>query len=480
MRFKTVLAALLACAAICASCSPQTGGPSRFAEQTTSVLHVYADGTNGSDTYDGTAATNTPGTLVGPKKTLTAVIDLVPYLVKHNTAVHLAGTFDTQASATLERWVYEAATLIVDGGPTLTTVVDNGGNPWTADVHSASSIGLTTLGWTPDQYAGYWVQIVDGPCAGQTRRIHSHTATTITPGRNWSGDPGLANFRVVRPTTTLTSSTSATPSALLLSTAGRGYTVIQNLYLAGTQSRIAGYGLAAPASRVIISHVVHDGTYLFPINFQSANVALNSARYSTATFAGESANTYSAAGASLRGAAATGFNATNSCVASLSDSYIKLGNVAAQSFVVYGGTRIDTLTLAMSYGTTSAMVYNSSGYAATRFGSSAVANGLQMFDCSLRVGAGVDFSSCTSHAIILNHSRLHLDGAVTGTGNTGAGVYAHSGSVVHIKDGAPPTLTGTVGDFSTNGTTQASTWAAIDAGTAVADSDEMTMAKQVP
>jgi len=63
--------------------------------------------------------------------------------------------------------------------------------------------------------------------------------------------------------------------------------------------------------------------------------------------------------------------------------------------------------------------------------------------------------------------------------SSGAGVYAHSGSVVHIKDGAPPTLTGTVGDLSTDGTTQISTWAAIDAGTPVAVLAEMTLAKEV-
>lgn len=125
------------------------------------------------------------------------------------------------------------------------------------------------------------------------------------------------------------------------------------------------------------------------------------------------------------------------------------------------------------------IIANSSGYATTKLGSAAVTSGLELNHSMLQIASG-DISNCTSHGIVCDNSRLHLAGAVAGTGNAGAGVYAHSGSVVHIKDGAPPTLTGTVGDLAVSDpAAQESTWAAIDAGTPVAVLAEMTMAKEV-
>jgi len=105
---------------------------------------------------------------------------------------------------------------------------------------------------------------------------------------------------------------------------------------------------------------------------------------------------------------------------------------------------------------------------------------ITLIDSSLRLGSGVDISGSASHGIECNHSHLHLDGAVTGTGNGGAGVYAHNGSVVNIKNGAPPTISGTLGHLSVDGTTNATWWSTLDAGTPLAVLAEMTMAKEVP
>jgi hypothetical protein len=73
-----------------------------------------------------------------------------------------------------------------------------------------------------------------------------------------------------------------------------------------------------------------------------------------------------------------------------------------------------------------------------------------------------------------------MTGAVTGSGNTGAGVYAHSGSTVIIKNGSAPTLTGTVGNLAiSSAAAEESTWANIDAGNIISIANEMTMAKEV-
>ena len=69
-------------------------------------------------------------------------------------------------------------------------------------------------------------------------------------------------------------------------------------------------------------------------------------------------------------------------------------------------------------------------------------------------------------------------GVVGGSGNTGAGLRGNSGSNVFITDGSTPTITGTVGDISTDGTTEDATWAEIDAGTALHIAGELK-AKEV-
>jgi hypothetical protein len=68
---------------------------------------------------------------------------------------------------------------------------------------------------------------------------------------------------------------------------------------------------------------------------------------------------------------------------------------------------------------------------------------------------------------------------VVGSNSGGFGVYAHSGSIVHIPNGKPPTISGGTGDLSFDGSTEASSWASLDAGTPVNSAAEVSMAKEV-
>lgn len=484
---KTIAALLLLALA---SCGVKNVGSS-VATQTTAVLHIYANGTSGNDTWDGSAAANTGGTLIGPKKSLSAVFFLVPDLVKHNVVVHLAGTFsEGDAMGSLHRMLTNNATIIVDGGTGLTTFADNGGNPWTADIHETTSIGLTTAGWTVDAYAGYIVEVIDGPAAGQNRLIQANSTTTITPVRNFSVDPGAASFRISRPTTTLTSSSAYAYFYVGGSSAngslGTIYerTNIQNLYLAGSKMIFT----ASNSDAIAVSHIVDNRSGGWS-NFLSCYNTLVGLpyRYNVSTFALESANTFSA----------VGIGAVGSATWSVRDGRPSgIGGASyfntAAAFSVVGtrvgvgifnsGPRFKSLTVsACNVDTATPNAINSAGWASTTIGGGTV--GITLRDSSFSIGTGVVVGGSSSHGIEVNHSRLHLDGAVTGTGNGGCGVYAHSGSIVQIKDGAPPTLTGTLAggcDFSIDGTTQKSTWAAIDGGAPASDSVEMTLAKQVP
>jgi hypothetical protein len=192
------------------------------------------------------------------------------------------------------------------------------------------------------------------------------------------------------------------------------------------------------------------------------------------SFVSESTNTFSAVGFSVIGSGV--FSAYGGRVFNFS-GFCKntLGVFSCGNVTISTGTRVKGLvSISQCYcGVASANVVNTSGYAPTIFeGGLLVADSL-----ALRIDSGQ--ISGPTHCIESKHSRLWLNGAVSGAGAAGAGVYAHSGSVVHTKAGAPPTITGTVGDLSTDGTTQASTWAAIEAGAPVAVLAEMTMAKKV-
>lgn len=163
---------------------------------TTDELHVYADYTNGDNGNDGLS-------LAAAKQTVHSAIEIIPYHARHNFVLHVSGAHPGAVPAVLNINVDGGLFGIIDAGSALSVVADAGGVPWVADISSASSLGLTTAGWTINQYRGYAVEVIDGAAAGQTRSIHSNTATTITPGRNWSTDPGAAQFRIVQPLTTV-------------------------------------------------------------------------------------------------------------------------------------------------------------------------------------------------------------------------------------------------------------------------------------
>jgi hypothetical protein len=118
---------------------------------------------------------------------------------------------------------------------------------------------------------------------------------------------------------------------------------------------------------------------------------------------------------------------------------------------------------------------NTAGHAPTSI-DSVTGVGLTAIGSQLLLG-NMAISNCTSHAISLKASTATISAALEGTGNTGAGILAQQGSHVRYPVGTPPTITGTVGDLSVDGTTQVSTWAAITAGTPVADTSEMVTAK---
>ena len=107
--------------------------------------------------------------------------------------------------------------------------------------------------------------------------------------------------------------------------------------------------------------------------------------------------------------------------------------------------------------------------------------GIRVIDSYIDIGAGseVVIENNTSHGIDVFNATFVMNAAPSGSGNGGAGCYAHDNSVVRFPTGTTPTVTGTVGDTTTDGTNPNNTWATINGGTRVTDTDEFTIIKAV-
>lgn len=449
-----------------------------YVTQTTGVLHLYADGTSGSDSNNGLTA-------LTAKKTLSAVFSLLPSVIKHNTAIHLNGTFTISSDTTSNLIIPLMASninFIVDGGPIMVTVADNSGSPWSADINSTTSIGLSTAGWVADVYKGYIVEVLSGPASGQHRTIQSNTATTITPHRNFTVDPGAgATFRISRYATTI-NATEGKYQVIIVNYTGYGRLTFERMSFLGSGYLLA-YGPISSNSQFRVNH------FLTTAYYSGNSIACTNCNYFGTSDGYYDSNTFSyinSATGPLIGtsslSASGGIKITATANYNLNSLITSHSVIIANSFgYVSNGSRIYNLnyqcSLAAGPSVSTYEISNTANYANTKLGGGT--NGITMDNSYVRIASG-DISNCSSHAISMAHSELIFQGAVTGTTNTGAGVYAHSGSVIHIKHGSPPTLTGTVGNLSIDGTTEATSWTTLDAGVPYVSAMEMTMAKEVP
>lgn len=421
-----------------------------WATVTTAELHVYADGTSGDDANDGLTA-------LTPKKTLQALHDDVgPDLANHLVFCHLSGTF--AAGAMLRpRGNFSKTPWVFQGEDSL---VDVTGTPvWTATANDRAWLTVAGAGWAPDAWAGYFVRVSDGAAAGQWALILSSTADTVYFGKRISTVPGNASFVIGRPTTEIQGS---------LSVFGPGPDVyFEKLFHSGSSQVYVAFNVI-----VCLQGFLSTSTNARPV------FCTDKGTFRTSNFM------HDPAGGTLGGCGGASFLTVGKKVL-IRGSYVGITglyccglemagcDVSNLDIVrVVGATTLRSLLTAFQSG------QFTTGYMASSF-SNAAGVGLAISGCSNLEFGPIDVSDCGSHGIQVQSTLLHLNGVVTGTGNTGAGVYTHSGSVVHIKDGSPPTLTGTVGDLSTDGTTEATTWADVDGGDAYNDAIEGVVVKEV-
>ena len=447
-------------------------------KSTTAVLHVYADSTTGNDANSGLL-------ISAPKKTLAAVIDLVPYLINHNVAIHLSGTFTDPGQVFVEKFVSKTNLLVIDGGSALTVFADNGGSPWTADTGSGAGAivgGSPTPSWTPDAYAGYICEIVTSPTpalVGQNRLIQGNTATTITPCRNWSADTTGSTFRISRPTTTITAS-GGSGGLIRIRNLGAGTMVAQNIYLTSA----ATFRVFGSAGNVVMSHMISTvaSNSAFNVDSSSGITQASGTRYNSTTFALEVAATFSNAGIGQVNASGAVFWRACSGTQTFAQSYaVRLWAFKSSNFSINQGSRATNLALIGCQNNT----YSSApalppdidtsvpGYAITKFGGFPAAPAIVVASSSIGLGA-VDISNGTHGIEAFDNSCVRMEKVVTGS-NAVSGVYAHDCANVSYKPGFKPILSGngaTV-DLTTNGSTLATLWNTVDGGVPFTDPNEL-------
>lgn len=435
-------------------------------EENTSITydttHIYVD-ENGDDSNDGS-------TLALAKATILAAIDTLPTIIAHSTVIHMSGTLDAQgASSTKNKIVL--AQLLFDGGDDLITIE----GPVVATSSSTSSVVSTGVGWTVDEHAGYWIKITDtdSPAYGEIRTIQGNTIDTITPMKNFSVDPWVAGleFEIVKPSTNLTNIGGTTLLQLSGLCSYNGMIIAQRFCTSGTGStNILTYNTA----RTYIAGVISDTT--------GGNItALGSFFQTGGTIRDPNTmNAFDQFDATTLSNIVVGLAQLNTSKNISLDycSNVYLSSIYTNSLIVKNSTNVGALLrsgtrvkgsvlLETSIIRLNSAIENSSGYAKTVI-DNASGVGFTIENSTVKMEA-LEINDCGSHGIEVNDSKLYHDGtaALAGTGNAGAGCYVHSQSNVHITDGSPPTLTGTVGDVSLDSTTEESTWAAIDGGTAI-------------
>ncbi|MFA5049015.1 MAG: hypothetical protein WC516_08380 [Patescibacteria group bacterium] len=432
---------------------------SDFIDKTTSIMHIYADGLTGLDKNSG---------IFGfPKKTILSALNLIPYYIQHNVCLHLSNTFEDYGILQIEKNIKAGCKFIIDGGSEITTIA----GPFISDIHSISSIGLTTMELDLDQYAGYWVSVFDKPL----RTIQKNNINVITPVRHYDSDPGPVAFNIVKPKTTLHANSGY--SKLLFSLTGQGTFCLQRLCFSGNNSNWSIDRLNTGTANSYVSHIITTDTTMSDTVFGMS--LLYGGLTDPNTFVQKSDITDGFCGVSkLNGQLSfywpRAVFAFGCYVKSMkyNNGSLTLNNIAQ-------GTRIKQLYLNNANGVGSGYenaIQNTEGYATTSIGGGTY--GINLSNRStLQIGSGVDVSNCSSHAIRVEDSRLILNGIITGDENIGAGIYANNNSTIELKEGYIPTITGNIGDLSFDGITEASTWNNINNVKRVIDSNELSLCK---
>jgi len=445
-----------------------------YASLTNKVFHAYADSAMADDSGDGRSWATA-------KKTLVATAAIIPEVCKSHLVIHIKGAHTLTDNVTFNTACQgRSNNVLIDGGDDVDVVV----GPYTATSSTVNTLTDTARNWTANAYRGYSVEILDGAAAGYICTIQSNTINSLTVGSDWP-DPGTPQYRIIRPATTITAE-----SYYALNFAGScdGLVSFQRLRILSKMYVGITVG-GARATRLNFGDFIVDTTALnssITCNTAGGNSVLMWLKYDPANPSAMMEATKDRRATAYLG---TGMASTTpGVVCSIGNCHLYGPNVVRGLFKLNSPAALHTISggslvrkVRVERGST-LEIGNSSYYGNAPIIEESDDIGIDAKDSRILLTLSAIVRSNASHGIALDNSILNCEGTsvLSGTGNIGAGIYAHSGSKVSYPDGSAPTITGTVGDIAiTDSASEDLTWAELDAAGKAIYAEEDVILKKV-
>ena len=430
-----------------------------YANVNQDTLHVYADSTRPDDAGDGL-------TLATAKKTIEAAVALLPNIAEGHVVLHLTGTFTLTENVTISTNMQRNKKLIVDGGDSVEVLE----GPYSATSGTTSTLTDSARSWTPNEWQGYVVEILDTSNIGHRTTIQSNTADTLTVVQNWSSAITTNSYRIVRPATVITASIGL--AWFYYSGISQHDVCFQRLRFSGNV--LPGLANAAQCNLLRITDVVYDGAWYF--GAFNGGLYLSRTVYDPAAPDSAFSNTLNKAGVGYLGSNSKAVSLTGIASAFITHSALK-ADVSMLSTVlsIFNGCWIKKVNIRGYSDVT--LVQSANCRPIIINGSADVGLNIEQSKCTISGGAA-EISNSTTHAIELNGAELNMiDGGISGSSNGGLGLYAHDRSLVKLARAAPPTVTGSDGDVAVNDPTLPDTWANVISAGGLSSASEATIIK---
>ena len=391
--------------------------------------------------------------------------------------LHAPGAHVLTPEENLHLEIWKRKGCIIDGGPNVTVVLDDGGSPFTSDISTAGSIGYSGLALSTDLYEGYQLRIYSGPAAG-IWSVRSHDGDTFVPTAKggFPAPPGAVQFDIVRPESTI--EVSGPPfdfetqaKSWKVGVEGDGFLWLQRFTLTGNCPLILTAGGDKPTVNVAAC-VIDKGAQL---------VTGNLFRWALFGFFGDGAFVSGARDPSVMGAGTA-----------LADNFAGTGVVGGPGSIYFFDGLIewsqgrvdffDFVTQQMTFNATPGIGarVREGTKASVQLANSPIDLVTPWYDCFFKgfvpFGAGSPTTAglwATGSAVTLGESgkgpvdcsdgvggvyardsKIRIEDGLTGTGNTGFGVEAVDGSEVYFENSAAiaaMALSGADGEASLDG-----------------------------
>jgi hypothetical protein len=400
--------------------------------RTTAPTRMYVDGDNGDDANSGL-------TWDKAKRTPQAGHDALPYAILHNSTLHIRGTF-TDQPFNAGKYVAPGVVFVIDHADGH-TVLESG---TTTSGSTGAFVEDTTKSWTNNQWYGYWIKLTSGDHVGKLMVVRENDSDTLTAARTYVPNVGAGvSYEIVEPRTTYTS--TGTMTMQFNGFTGGGDVWIQHAKIDGSilvevQNNQVRMILTAIQLHQTGTELMHARKSNLELEF--AGVVMNTDTYSS-EFGSVINLGVSQIETSVIRVDSSWFQLQGSMLRNIAVTGCMLGTWTG--FRVLGGAF--TLTDVRGVGT---------GLGFQTFGGLGFIDidgvELNLVNSSLYVDQLAVIRNSPAHGIEAVKSYLVMGGNVQGTGNTLFGVYARDLSLVETP-GAAPTVTGSSGDLTLDGST---------------------------